>query len=81
MPIGNPKEALIVIDGKELNYAQSMVVRVALNAQTLSMSQPDALGSDKQGRELAAAYLRHTNDVLDIISNAIRDTQDNPNNG
>lgn len=57
-------EPVIEINGKWLNAAQTMAVRVAIGAFLLDLQEPDALGSDKHGKKMAKAYRNRLSEVL-----------------
>lgn len=57
-------EADITINGVALNLAQSMVLRVAMSDFLMRMSEPNALGDDKIGRNLADGYRARITEVV-----------------
>lgn len=57
-------EPTITVNGHTLTEAEAMTVRVALYDYATQLGEPDALGDDQSGRELAAGYLRCTRSVM-----------------
>lgn len=57
----------IVIDGIELTPAQAMTVRTALCSLQMRMAEPDALGDDEHGWNMARAYSERASEVLALI--------------
>lgn len=62
-------EADITINGKALTFAESMTLRVAVSSYLMSMNEPNALGPDLQGREIAAGYARSCCSILQAMQN------------
>ncbi len=62
------KEANIIINGHQLDNAQSMAIRVAIGS-LISDNQPErkALGDDGLGVGLSSAYCRLGTEILDLI--------------
>lgn len=57
-------EAAIMVNGRLLTPAQSMTVRVALSSFVMEMREPNALGSDEHGTEMARLYADRALEVL-----------------
>ncbi len=62
-------EASVAVEGHELNFAESLVLRVALETFVMQL-QENGLGDDAKGRALAANYIRNGLAVLKHIANA-----------
>lgn len=63
-------EAKIVIEGIELTGAQSMAVRLAVDAFRDRM-QSEGLGEDERGRAMSSAYAKRADEVLDLITQVL----------
>lgn len=61
------EEAHVVINGGTLSDPQSLTLRVAIGDFLARMRDPEALGSDEHGRNLAKAYARIANEIQDLI--------------
>lgn len=61
-----PNEAHVIINGKELNYAESMALRVAVTS-FLSDMQHNGLGEDETGKAIAEGYIRNSIEILKKI--------------
>lgn len=57
----------VQINGVQLDSAQVEALRVALTGQLSMMSEPNALGGDETGRELARLYRERTSEVLTLL--------------
>lgn len=55
-------EAMILINGVELTYAQSMTIRVALE-NFASGLHADGLGDDPHGKEITQLYLERIGEI------------------
>ena len=62
-------EAKIVINGQELNLAQSMCLRVAVTSFHADLGQPNALGDDEVGQSIAKGSRERCEEILDLILN------------
>lgn len=60
-------EPRITISGTELTEGQAMAVRVAINNFVTDLAQPEALGDDGFGRDLARAYTLRLQEVLRLM--------------
>lgn len=60
-------EADITINGAALSFGQSMALRVAVSNFLMSLSEPDALGDDEPGRNIAAGYKARMTEVSALI--------------
>jgi hypothetical protein len=63
--ITKPREADITISGQRLTEAQSMTVRVAL--QAFAMTLQEGLGEDETGKRIADGYLRCIDEINQLI--------------
>lgn len=61
-------ELQVTINGQALTTAQAISVRVAIAAYHDEMQNPDALGTDKNGRNITAAYSYRLGEVIKIYS-------------
>lgn len=59
-------EAKIIVEGVELNEAQAMAVRVALNSFVADL-RANGIGEDDMGKRLAAGYVENSEAVLSLI--------------
>lgn len=59
-------EAHVIINGQELDYAQSMALRVAVTS-FLSDMQHNGLGEDETGKAIAEGYIRNSIEILKKI--------------
>ena len=59
-------EAHVIINGQELDYAQSMALRVAVTS-FLSDMQHNGLGEDATGKAITEGYIRNSIDILNKI--------------
>lgn len=60
-------EAKVTINGLELTIGQVMSMRVAVGTMIMEMSEPDALGSDEIGKQLANSYIRNLREVEKML--------------
>lgn len=60
-------EPHILLNGYELTAAQSMAVRVAITSFHMEMGDSDALGDDRQARELVKGYRERLTEVLKLM--------------
>ena len=60
-------EAHITINGRVLNEAQSLAVRVACCHLQAQMTEDGALGGDETGKEIARAYRDRMSEVITMI--------------
>jgi len=56
-------EASIYVNGKHLNNAQAMTVRVALNCFCMDLNN-DGLGDDKHGKKMTELYLARIGEIM-----------------
>lgn len=61
-------EPNIIVNGVTLTLAQSMTVRVALQAFATSL-RDDGLGDDETGKQMVQGYLAAIRDINRLISN------------
>lgn len=54
-------EPHIIINGKKLNLAETMTLRVAMGS--FAMSLQDGLGDDAHGKTMTGNYLYHINSI------------------
>ncbi|MFQ6550473.1 hypothetical protein AADZ90_021225 [Aestuariibius sp. 2305UL40-4] len=59
-------EPNISINGTRLTEGQAMAVRVAIASYLSEMQNPDALGDDRHGRNMAAAYKDRLSEVVNL---------------
>lgn len=64
------REAQIVINGVELNFAQSMTIRVAIASFLMDLEDPDHLGEDEHGRIMTQGYRTRATEIQNIIFKA-----------
>lgn len=64
-------ESLVTINGTQLTVGQSMTLRVALTSFVHEMGQPNALGDDSSGRDIADGYHRRGSEVLQLMINGL----------
>lgn len=62
------KEATITINGVALSEEQSMTLRVAACAFLANMREPDPLGGDDIGRQIAASYDARISEVITLMA-------------
>ncbi len=60
-------EADITINGKALSFGQSMALRVAASSFLMSLSEPDALGDDDNGRGIAKGYKARMAEIMSMF--------------
>ena len=60
------QEPNITIDGKTLNSAQAMTIRVACESFIFSLLK-DGLGDDEHGREMTKLYLDRLYEIREMI--------------
>ena len=60
-------EADITINGKALSLGQSMALRVAASSFLMTLSEPDALGDDDDGRGIAKGYKARMTEVMSML--------------
>lgn len=60
-------EPAITINGVPLTEAQAMTVRVAIGSFAIDMQHDDALGDDKHGRNMTAAYRGRLTEVSKLM--------------
>ena len=58
-------EPTIIINGQQLNTAQAMTIRVALNVFAIDLQ--DGLGNDDHGKKMTAAYQSRLTEIFRII--------------
>lgn len=63
-------EASIAINGTTLTNAQSMALRVAVNAFFAEMQKPSALGDDETGVAIAKGYRERCGEIVRMIGGA-----------
>lgn len=61
------KEPKITVNNILLDEAESMTVRVALQAYAAYLNEPDILGDDDIGKSIAQGYLRNINKINGYI--------------
>lgn len=66
IPGDNAREALIIIEGSPLSFAQSMAVRVAIETFAMSLHS-DGMGEDRLGRNLTKNYLRLIDEIREHL--------------
>lgn len=60
-------EPNIRINGRDLNEAQAMTVRVAIETFALDLSDPESLGNDRHGVVMRAGYLARIEEIRNFI--------------
>ena len=65
-------EADITINGVVLSFGQSMALRVAVSSFLMSLSEPDALGDDDNGRGIAKGYKASMTEVMAMIHKTVK---------
>lgn len=59
-------EAIVVINGVQLNIGQAMVLRVAIGSFLANM-QNDGLGESAAGKAMAAAYVARASEIEQLL--------------
>lgn len=59
-------EAIITVNGVQLNVGQSMALRVAIGAFAESM-RSEGLGNDAHGKAMAEAYIARVSEIEQLI--------------
>ena len=60
------KEAMVVINGHYLTYAESMTLRVAIASFLISMVE-EGIGDDEIGISMAKNYIKNASDIQSFI--------------
>lgn len=56
-------EAKITINGKELSYAESMTVHVAISSFMMELKH-EGLGEDETGKQITKNYIKNCKEIL-----------------
>lgn len=64
-------EATIVINGHQLNDAQSMTIRVALNNFAMELNS-NGLGDDEHGRRMTRLYKERIKEINSFLFTSLR---------
>ena len=59
-------EPIVTVNGHTLNEAQSMTLRVALEAYAMTLGM-DGLGDDERGRAMVSAYLDRIGEIRSFM--------------
>lgn len=59
-------EAKITINGKELSYAESMTVRVAISSFMMELKN-EGLGEDEVGKQITNNYIKNCKEIENKI--------------
>ena len=71
------QEPIITINGNYLSVAQSMAVRVALNAFLMELqNDSEALGEDSHGKFMCRAYKSRMKEIFAMINDRERTSGD-----
>lgn len=65
--MGNFAEAIIIINGVEINAAQAMALRVAVTSYHAEMADENVLGDDEHGRKMTALYRARLGEILHLL--------------
>jgi len=63
----NRSEAVVVVNGVALSFAQSMSLRVAVAHMLHDLQDPLRLGDDEHGRFMVQAYKARLEEVQELI--------------